>query len=259
MSKPKAFVKEETVRRIRKLLSKYKTKEKLINSEEFISLETHYINGYEREHLDEIVNLIVQKKSYDEIRYTLKGDIHMKNKKVVSVEVKPKVTEDPVEKETEGVFMISQQRVVDVDENVSVIIGGQNEAEEESVNDETGFIKSEMINIEDDEAEESVNASEDEVVLISELGRSDNDDESPDFTPYSFNNSVNDDLEKFSNKFEKDFEDMHKNVDKAWDKIRARSQKREDFFAKLLEQSDDGEDDIDDVEEEIVDEVKASA
>ena len=122
MGKPKLFIKEETVKRITNLLKKY-SREDLEKSKEFQSLSNHYINGFERTHLDTIVNLCYEGKTYDEIRFIIQGgNTSMSNKtKNTSTDNYDEIM-DPVE---EAVFMISQQKVVEV-EPITIVIGKDN-------------------------------------------------------------------------------------------------------------------------------------
>ena len=124
MGKVKNYVKEETVNRINALLKKYKTKEAMKESEEFQNLETNFINGFERRNMEKIIDLCYNGETYDEIRYIIGGtnmpETNKKNKPIDNVNYDRDM--DPVERES--VFLISQQRVVEVDEPVQVIIGG---------------------------------------------------------------------------------------------------------------------------------------
>ena len=142
MGKVKNYVKEETVNRINALLKKYKTKEAMKESEEFHNLETNFINGFERRNMEKIIDLCYNGETYDEIRYIIGGtnmpETNKKNKPIDNVNYDRDM--DPVEKES--VFLISQQKVVEVDEPVQVIIGGvddQNSVAEEAVNSDKEF------------------------------------------------------------------------------------------------------------------------
>lgn len=170
MGKIKNYIKEETVNRINSLLKKYKTKESMKESKEFQSLETHYINTFERKNMDKIIDLCCSGKTYDEIRFIIGGTTmseanKKKSKDIDNVNYDKDI--DPVERES--VFLISQQRVVET-EPVEVIIGGvngQNGAAENAVNTDTKYHSDFISSLESDidhmfaEAEKNSNSVKD--------------------------------------------------------------------------------------------------
>lgn len=157
MAKPKTYIKEETVKRIKNLLKKY-TKEELVRSKEFQSLETHYVNHFEREHLDTIVNLCYEDKTYDEIRLIIQGGTttmsKTSKKKPTTQNTQHDENMDPVE---EAVFMISQQKVVET-EPVKVTINEvepvSNE-ESETVENRNEAISDEVVNADEEMVDDS--------------------------------------------------------------------------------------------------------
>lgn len=122
MGKPKRTLKQETVMRIRTLLRKYSSVDELLESKEYISLYTHYMNAFEKSKADTIIDLCKTEYTFDEIKFIIEGESNSMSNK--NTKKQPKVTEDPVEQET--IFMISQQKVIDAGRPVEVTIGEDN-------------------------------------------------------------------------------------------------------------------------------------
>ena len=151
MAKPKQFIKEETVRRLNALLKKHTAEELKRGALESDSL-WKYLNAYEKLHIDNIIDMCDDGKTFDEIRFIVQGGHTMNTKKTsTKPDTKKKTAKsvdaeeemDPVAQET--IFMISQQRVVETDEPVTVILGDedfmvtdeeQNEATDNVADDE---------------------------------------------------------------------------------------------------------------------------
>ena len=170
--KVKNYIKEETVKRITNLLNKY-SREDLKTTREFQSLTKHYINGYEREHLEQIISLCHEGRTYDEIRFIIsKGEkttMSKKNsKKPENVNddiIHNNEDMDPVEEE--AVFMISQQKVVEIDKPVEVIIGSDNVDES---NDETTQNEATGPDEETDvDVESEIETDSNDVVIIGDI------------------------------------------------------------------------------------------
>lgn len=179
MGKPKNYVKEETVKRLKTLLKKYNSREELLTSKEFQSLCNHYINGFEKEHLDSIISLCEENKSYDEIRFIIGGTTMKANndKNVTSSakkNTKSKATNsaDPVEEE--AMFIVSQQKVVE-SEPVQIIIPEYNNEDDDNQADTKDSI---MINQNDVPEGINVDESDDvdnpEPVILSKLTKNKN-------------------------------------------------------------------------------------
>lgn len=162
MGKQKAFIKEETIKRLNTLLRKY-DRDDLLESREYQSLLT-YMNWYEKENAEEIIQLASENKSYDEIRFIVDGGTSIMknsrrnrermNKKPTIENQNKQVTEaeelDPVE---EAVFMISQQKVVETDKPVDVIILGDESFEIKDEEDNKSHNEASNTEV-DDEMEE---------------------------------------------------------------------------------------------------------
>jgi len=163
LGKQKAFIKEETIKRLNTLLRKY-DRDDLLESREYQSLLT-YMNWYEKENAEEIIQLASENKSYDEIRFIIDGgnsimknsrrNRERNNKKPTIENQNTQVTEaeelDPVEEA--AVFMISQQKVVETDKPVDVIILGDESFEIKDEEDNKSHNEASNTEV-DDEMEE---------------------------------------------------------------------------------------------------------
>jgi len=245
LGKPKNYVKEETVKRIKTLLKKY-TREELEESKEFQSLCNHYINSFEREHLDTIVDMCSENLSYDEIRLKINGGNLTMSKKKPTTKTPKETNEamDPVAEE--AVFMISQQRVVET-EPVDVIIGDDDSAkknnekksdiEEDSKATETidvDFVELEDVIdsgtvilsdvVKDSKKQKSKKQKENNIkdIIDNEFETEDADDEGPGFLAKWFSKrhdnflkrmkEIDDDIEKENARLEKIAEETRKRI-----------------------------------------------
>lgn len=121
MGRSKKTLKQETVMRIRTLLRKYPSQDEMLKSKEYNSLYTHYMNAFEKSEADKIIDLCKTEYTFDEIKFVIEGDLNMATAKNKTTKKKPVVNNDPVEQET--IFLVSEQRVVDAGEPVTVTIG----------------------------------------------------------------------------------------------------------------------------------------
>lgn len=164
MGKPKRTLKQETVMRIRTLLRKYSSVDELLESKEYISLYTHYMNAFEKSEADTIIDLCKTEYTFDEIKFIIEGESNSMSNK--NTKKQPKVTEDPVEQET--IFMISQQKVIDAGRPVEVTIGEDNIIDVEgrvvTDNQET-FIEDLIV----DQEEAELSSKEDDPIILGKV------------------------------------------------------------------------------------------
>ena len=103
--KDKKILKKETIERIENLVKIYSDKEDLIKSDKYKSLYEHYLNSVERQNSDIIVDSVYNGLTFEDIVSLISTD----NKSVI-------------EQETDAIFMISEQKVVEAP-RVDLIIG----------------------------------------------------------------------------------------------------------------------------------------
>lgn len=78
----KNVVKHETVKRISDMLKENRGDiDKMLKSEKWYNMETHFLRSFERDNLDQIIDLVSEGKTVDEINFILKGDISTMSKK----------------------------------------------------------------------------------------------------------------------------------------------------------------------------------
>lgn len=111
-------LKKETVKRIEELLKKHDFNiEDMIASEKYRSLYKNYMNSVEKDNIDLIINSICKGFSFDEIGLLIKNletpETFKPDKSVKSNSKKATDKKSVIEEETEKIFMISQQKVVE--------------------------------------------------------------------------------------------------------------------------------------------------
>lgn len=164
-------LKKETIKRLGDLITKhgYETKEELVASEKYVSLHDNYMNAFEKQNASFIIDQVYKGFDFDEIKLLLKDND--KEDKSVKKNTKESATKNeekksPMEEANEQVFMISQQKVVEVDP-VGVIIGDEKLEGGDAANTEDTIIDIE----EETEAEAIFMATEGKVVDVNESGK----------------------------------------------------------------------------------------
>lgn len=122
----KKVLKEQTIERIRRYKNEYSTVKEFKQSDEYQSLVNGFMNGYEREHSDSIIEMVYDGKSYDNIRKAIQK---------MEQDIERDDVTDKKSDTSETFFMASQGKVVEVDP-VYVIIG-DDESDDKDKTDKT--------------------------------------------------------------------------------------------------------------------------
>lgn len=125
MASTKRVIKDSSLNNLRDLFEEEKaTGMKIEDSDRYRSLYEHFFNKFEKENIKIILELIREGKDNDEIRASVID-------KVTDIPKKESSKVDPVAEETEAIFILHEQKVVEVP-NVDVIIGDSGKTTETS-------------------------------------------------------------------------------------------------------------------------------
>ena len=125
----KNVVKHETVKRISDMLKENRGDiDKMLKSEKWYNMETHFLRSFERDNLDQIIDLVSEGKTVDEINFILKGDIgNMSKKEKKEMTVDEMILEDAPQ-EVKDEFLLNKNLIES--EPVDVEVGEDEDTKE---------------------------------------------------------------------------------------------------------------------------------
>ena len=164
----KQIVKESSIEKIQKLIfdedGTVVSRETLEKNKLFKSIVKNHMNKFEREHLDEILDMIYKGKTVKQIQSKFNGSTVKPEKKIAeqAEEIEMMASSD------ESIFMLNGLKNVDLEEGVEVLIGkddaedeSDNVVETETDNDEKVFVMSETVqNIKENKKSEAETVSD---------------------------------------------------------------------------------------------------